>query len=134
MTFCSKNVGATYKGAMNLIFYDLLGIILEIYIDDVIVKSNSMDKHLADLHLVLERMCRYGLNMNPLKCVFGVSAGKFFRCTILDDGIEIDPQKIESIQKVQPPQNKNNLHKFLGKLNYLRCFIFNLSGRLVHLL
>jgi hypothetical protein len=45
---------------MNLIFHDLLGIILEIYIDDVIVKSDSMDNHLADLCLALERMCRMG--------------------------------------------------------------------------
>jgi hypothetical protein len=75
--FWFKNVGATYQRAMNLIFHDLLGIILEIYIDDVVIKSDSIDNHLADLRLALERMCRYGLKMNPLKCVFGVSAGKF---------------------------------------------------------
>jgi hypothetical protein len=51
---------------MNLIFHDLLGIILKIYIDDVIVKSDSMDNHLADLRLALGRMSRYGLEMNPL--------------------------------------------------------------------
>jgi hypothetical protein len=62
---------------MNLIFHDLLGIILEIYIDDVVVKSDSLNNHLADLRLALERMCRYGLKINPLKCAFGVSAGKF---------------------------------------------------------
>jgi hypothetical protein len=61
MTFGSKNAGATYQRAMNLIFHDLLGIILEAYIDDVVVKSDSMDGHLADLHLALERMRRYGL-------------------------------------------------------------------------
>jgi hypothetical protein len=60
MTFGLKNVGAIYQRAMNLIFHDLLGIILEIYIDDVIVKSDSMDNHLADLCLALERMCRMG--------------------------------------------------------------------------
>jgi hypothetical protein len=56
MTFGSKNTGATYQRAMNLIFYDLLGIILEIYIDDAVVKSESMDNHLANLRLALERM------------------------------------------------------------------------------
>jgi hypothetical protein len=54
MTFGLKNVNATYERAMNLIFYDLLGIILEFYIDDVIVKSDSMDNHLTDLHLMLK--------------------------------------------------------------------------------
>jgi hypothetical protein len=62
MTFDLKNAGATYQRAMNLIFYDLLRIILEVYIDDVIVKSDCMDGHLADLRLTLERMCRYELN------------------------------------------------------------------------
>jgi hypothetical protein len=74
MTFGFKNAGATYERAMNLIFHDLLGIILGIYIDDVIVKSDSMNNHLADLRLALERMRRYGLKMNPLKCAFGLSA------------------------------------------------------------
>jgi hypothetical protein len=77
MTFGLKNVGATYQRAMNLIFHDLLGIILEVYNDDVVVKLDGMDGHLADLRLALERMRRYGLKMNPLKYAFGVSAGKF---------------------------------------------------------
>jgi hypothetical protein len=72
-----KNVSAIYQRAMNLIFHDLLGIILEIYSDDVTVKSDSMDHRLVDLCLALERMRQYGLKMNPLKCVFGVSAGMF---------------------------------------------------------
>jgi hypothetical protein len=134
MTFDLKNDGATYQRAMNLIFHALLGIILEIYIDDVVVKSDSMDHHLADLRLALERMHQYELKMNPLKCVFGVSAGMFLGFIIHEYGIEIDPIKIESIKRVQPPQSKNDMQKFLGKLNYLRWFMFNLSRRLVHLL
>jgi hypothetical protein len=94
MTFDLKNVGATYQRVMNLIFHDLLGIILEIYIDDVIIKLDSMDHHLADLRLDLQRMCRYGLKVNPLKYVFGVSASKFLGCIIHEHGIDIDPKKI----------------------------------------
>jgi hypothetical protein len=130
MTFGLKNVGATYKRDINLIFHDLLGIILEIYIDHVIVKSDSMENHLADLWLAFERMSRYGLKMNPLKCAFGVSAGMFLGFIIHEHGIEIDPKKIESINKVQPPQCKSNMQKFLRKLNYLRQFISNLSGKI----
>jgi hypothetical protein len=100
MTFGLKNAGATYQRAMNLIFHDLLGIILEVYIDDVVVKSDSMDGHLADLRLALKRMRQYGLKMNTLKCVFDVSAGKFLRFIIHEYDIEIYPTKIESINKV----------------------------------
>jgi hypothetical protein len=128
MTFGLKNVGTTYQRAMNLIFHDFLGIILEIYNDDVIIKSDSMDHHLVNLQLALEEMHRCELKMNPLKCAFDVSAGKFLEFIIYEHGIEIDPKKIESIQKVQPPQSKSNMQKFLCKLNYLRWFIFNLLG------
>jgi hypothetical protein len=62
-----------------------------------------MDHHLADLRLTLERTCRYGLKMNLLKCVFDVSSGKFLWFIIHEHGIEIDPNKIESLQKVSPP-------------------------------
>jgi hypothetical protein len=109
VTFDLKNASATYERAVNLIFHDLLGIILEFYIDDVIAKLDSMDNHLADLRLSLQRMCRYGLKINPLKCAFEMSAGKFLRFIIHENGIEIDPMKIESINKVQPPQCKNDM-------------------------
>jgi hypothetical protein len=94
MTFGLKNTRATYQRAMNLIFHDLLGIIVEVYIGDIVVKSADLDSHLADLHLAFERMHRFGLKMNPLKCVFGVSANKFLGFIIHENGIEIDPKKI----------------------------------------
>jgi hypothetical protein len=65
------------------------------------VKSDNMDSHLADLRLALERMCWYGLKINLLQCAFGVSADKFLGFIIHENGIEIDPKKIESMQKVQ---------------------------------
>jgi hypothetical protein len=77
MTFGLKNASTTYQRDMNLIFRDLLGIVLEIYIDDVIVKSDSMNNYLVNLRLALERIHQYGLKRNSLKCAFGVSAGKF---------------------------------------------------------
>jgi hypothetical protein len=58
--------------------------------------------------------------MNPLKYAFSVLAGKFLGFIIHDCGIEIDPTKIESINKVQLPQCKNDIQNFIGKLNYLR--------------
>jgi hypothetical protein len=130
MTFGLKNIGATYQRAMNLIFHDFLGIIIDVYINDVVVKLDSMGGYLADLHLALKRMHRYGLKMNQLKCAFGVSDGKFLGFIIHEHGIEIDPTKIESINKVQLPQCKNDMQKFMEKVNYLRRFISNLSEKI----
>jgi len=130
MTFGLKNAGATYQRAMNLIFHDLLGVILEVYIDDIVIKSAGLDHHLADLRIALERMRRYGLKMNPLKCAFGVSAGKFLGFIIHEKGIEIDPKRVEAMKKVEAPTCKKDLLKFLGKVNFLRRFISNLSGKI----
>jgi hypothetical protein len=131
MTFGLKNVGATYQMAMNLIFHNLLGIVIEVYIDDIVVKSDGLESHLADLHLAFQRMCCFGLKMNPLKCAFGVSAGKFLGFIIHKNGIEIDPKKIEAIKNVQTPTCKRDVKKIIGKVNFLRRFIANLSSKLI---
>jgi hypothetical protein len=75
-------------------------------------------------------MRRYGLKMNPRKCAFGVSAGKFLGFVIHEHGIEIDPDRIKSIRNVGPPTCKVEVQKFLGKVNYLRRFISNLAGKI----
>jgi hypothetical protein len=131
MPFGLKNAGATYQRSMNLIFHNLLGIIIEVYIDDIVVKSAGLQSHLADLHLAFERMPRFELKMNPLKCAFGVSVGMFLGFIIHENGIEIDPKKIEAIQKVHAPNCKRDVQKFIGKVNLLRWFITNLSSTLI---
>ena len=129
MTFGLKNAGATYQRAMNLIFHKLIGIILEVYIDDIVIKSVAFDSHIADLRKDFEKMRQYALKMNPSKCAFGVSAGKFLGFIIHEHGIEIDPNRIEAIRKLTPPMTKLEVQKFLGKVNYLRRFILNFARR-----
>jgi hypothetical protein len=129
MAFVLKNAGATYQWAMNLISHELLDIVVEVYIDDIIVKSASLDSHLADLRLAFEKMHQYGLQMKPLICAFGVSADKFLDFIIHKHGIEIDAKWVESMKKVKAPTCKKELQSFLGKVNYLRWFISNLLGR-----
>ena len=75
-------------------------------------------------------MHRYGLKMNPPKCAFGVSAGKLLGFIISEKGIEIDPKRVEAMRKVDTPTCKKDLQKFLGKVNFLRRFISNLSGKI----
>ena len=89
VTFGLKNAGATYQCAMNYIFHDLIGKLVEIYIDDVMVKSMSAGGHLEDLRKVLERTRKFGLKMNQKKCAFGVSAGQFLGFLVHERGIEI---------------------------------------------
>jgi hypothetical protein len=130
MTFGLKNVGATYQRAMNLIFHELLGNTVEVYIDDIVVKSAEFSSHIADLHKAFDKIRRYGLKMNPRKCAFGMSAGMFLGFIIHEHGIEIDSDRIKSIRNVGPPTCKLEVQKFvfLSKVNYLRRFISNCWG------
>jgi hypothetical protein len=71
-----KNVGATYERAINLIFDELMGNTMEVYIDDIVVKSAEFDSHIANLCKDFDKMRWYGLKMIP-RMLFGVSACKF---------------------------------------------------------
>jgi hypothetical protein len=126
----SEKCRATYQRAMNLIFHELLGNTVKVYIDDIVVKSAEFSSHLVDLRRAFDKMRRYGLKMNPRKCAFGVSAGKFLGFVTHERGIEIYPDRIKSIRNVGPPTCKVEVQKFLGKVNYLRRFISNLPEKI----
>jgi hypothetical protein len=117
MTFGLKNVSATYQRATNLIFLELLGNIVEVYIDDIVVKSDAFDSHLVDLRKTFDKMHRYGLKLNPHKYAFGVSAGKFLGFTIHEHGIEVDPNRIKAIRNIGAPTSKLEMQRFLGKIS-----------------
>ncbi|KAK1608064.1 hypothetical protein QYE76_031737 [Lolium multiflorum] len=130
MTFGLKNAGATYQRAMNYIFHDLIGKLVEIYIDDVVVKSVATDGHLEDLRQVLDRTRKFGLRMNPKKCAFGVTAGQFLGFLVHERGIEIGLKSQEAVRTMKPPTTKKELQCLIGKINFVRRFISNLSGRI----
>ena len=87
ITFGLKNAGATYQRAMNYIFHELTGRIVEIYIDDVVMKFEGYKEHLANLWETLECTRKLRLKMNPNKCAFGVSAGQFLGFMVHERGI-----------------------------------------------
>jgi hypothetical protein len=100
---------------MNHIFHDLIGNLVEIYIDDVVVKSASVEGHLDDLRQVLERTRKFGLRMNPKKCAFGVSAGQFLGFLVHERGIEIGLKSQEAVRTMVPPTTKKELQQLIGK-------------------
>ena len=79
MPFGLKNVGATYQRVMNSIFHDMIGKYIEVYIDDIVVKSQDFDEHLKNLEKDFIRMRKHQLKMNPLKCAFGITDRKSTR-------------------------------------------------------
>ena len=77
MPFGLKNASATYQRAMQLIFDGVLHKIVQCYVDDLVVKTKKRGDHLRDLCIVFNRLRKYQLKMNTLKCTFGVTSGKF---------------------------------------------------------
>jgi ribonuclease HI len=129
MTFGLKNAGETYQRAMNYIFDELIGKIVEIYIDDVVIKSLDHESHLADVRKTLECTRKHGLKMNSNKCAFGVSAGEFLGFLVHEGGIEVGKKSMKAIDEVVPPTNLKELQSLLGKINFVRRFISNLSQK-----
>ncbi|KAA0061209.1 uncharacterized protein E5676_scaffold157G00320 [Cucumis melo var. makuwa] len=120
--------GATYQCAMQRIFDDMLHKHIECYVDDLVVKSKKKCNHLKDLKLVLDRLRKYQLRMNPLKCTFGVTSGKFLGFIVRHRGIEVGHSKIDAIQKMPSLKNLHELRRLQGCLAYIGRFISNLAG------
>lgn len=102
---------------MTQIFREMLKKTVECYVDDLAVKSRKGVDHLADLRQVFLRLRQHNLKMNPLKCFFGVSSGKFLGFIVRKNGIEVDPAKTKAIL-VFIPTNIKELRGFQGRLAY----------------
>ena len=108
---------------MTAIFHDMMHRQLEGYVDDIVVKSSKREEHFHVLKRVFERCRAFKLRMNPLKCAFGVSSGKFLGFLVHSRGIDVDLAKATAIATIRPPAMVKKLKSFLGKVSYIRRFI-----------
>ena len=112
---------------MTLIFSDMLHKQVEDYVDDLVVKAKNPFEHLVHFRQVFERCREHNLRMNPSKCAFGVSLGKFLGFLVHHRGIDLDPKKSETINTLNPPTNLKEFRSFVGKVSYLRRFVPDLA-------
>ena len=123
MPFGLKNAGSTYQRMMNKMFEPQLGKNVEIYIDDMVVKSKLVSKHLADLTSIFEILREHKLRLNASKCSFGVGSGKFLGYMVTHRGIKVNPDQIKAINSLQPPRNPKEVQKLTGMMAALNRFI-----------
>ena len=97
MPFGLKNAGSTYQQMMTKMFEPQLGRNVEVYIDDMVVKSKLVSEHLADLTSIFEILREHKLRLNASKCSFGVGSGKFLGYMVTHGGIEVNPDQIKAI-------------------------------------
>jgi hypothetical protein len=128
MPFGLKNAGATYQRTMTAMFHDLMHREIEDYVDDIMVKSKTREDHFGILEKVFKKCRLYKLKVNPFKCAFGVSAGKFLGFLVHQRGIDVDPARASATATMKPPTTHKELKSFLGKLSYIRRFIPGLAA------
>ena len=103
MLFGLKNVGSTYQWMMTKMFKPQLGKNVEVYIDDMVVKSKLVSEHVMDLINIFKILREYKLRLNASKCSFGMGSGKFLGYMVTHMGIEINSDQIKAINNLQPP-------------------------------
>ena len=104
MPFGLKNAEATYQRLMNKMFAHQLGRNIQVYVDDMLVKSVRDNDHLSDLQETFDTLRSYNMKLNPSKCMFGVTAGKFLGFMVSQKGIEVNPEKVRAIMELEPPK------------------------------
>ena len=113
MPFGLKNAGATYQHAMVALFHDMIHHEIEVYVDDMIARSQTEEEHLDHLQKLFDRLKLYKLRLNPNKCTFGVRSGKLLGFIVSDKGIQVDPAKVKAIQEMPAPKTEKEDIGFL---------------------
>ena len=128
--FGLKNVTTSYQCMMSLMFEPLMGKSMEVYIDDMLVKSQSREDHLAHLREAFSLIILHHLWLNPDKCAFKVESEKFLVFLVSKRGIEMVPEQSTVVLQMQPPKNRKQIRSMTGKLAVLNRFIFRYSDLL----
>ncbi|RZK27622.1 MAG: RNA-directed DNA polymerase, partial [Hymenobacter sp.] len=123
MPFGLKNAGATYQRLVNKMFADKIGTTMEVYIDDMSVKSLRETDHVSHLEECFKVLNSYQMKLNPSKCTFGVSSGKFCGYMVTQRGIEANPNKIQALKNLPSPRNKREIQRLTGRVAALSRFI-----------
>ena len=123
MPFGLKNAEATYQRLMNKMFTKQLGRIIEVYIDDMVIKSREANQHLRDIDECFQVLRYYKMRLNPAKCAFGVSFGQFLGHIVTKCGIVANPNQLQSISRLDTPKSIREIQRLTEKIVALSRFI-----------
>ena len=96
---------------------------MEVYVDDMLVKSKLSTDHLTDLRETFATLRKYQMKLNPEKCAFGVGSGKFLGFMVSQRGIEANPKKIKALIEMQSPRTVKEVQRLTGRVAALNRFI-----------
>ena len=123
MPFRLKNAGAICQRLMNKMFPHQSGRNVQVYVDDMLVKSLQEDNHLNDLQETFDILRSYNMKLNLSKCAFRVMAGKFLGFMVSQRGIEVNLDKIQTIMEMTLPTSIKELQSLNGRIAALNKFV-----------
>ena len=123
MPFGLKNAGATYQRLVNQMFSKQIERNVEVYVDDMLVKSKEEENHLDDLRETFNMLRQYNMKLNPSKCAFGVFSGKFLGFMVSQRGIEANPEKVRAILEMSSPKMVKEVQSLTGRVTALNRFV-----------
>ena len=129
MPFGLKNAGVTYQRLVNKMFQKQIGTTMEVYIDDMLVKSTTAELHIAHLSEAFQILRKYNMKLNPAKCAFRVSAGKFLGFIVNHRGIEENPDKIKAVLDMPSPSDIKEVQRLTGRIATLSRFVSRASDK-----
>ena len=129
MPFGLKNTGSTYQRTITRMFKPQFGKNIEVYINDMVVKSKVEDEHVNDLESIFEVLRKHRLRLNASKCSFGVSSGKFLGYMVTHQGIKVNLDQIKAMNDLQPPRNPKEVQKLTGMTVAWNRFISRSADR-----
>ena len=129
MSFGLKNASATYQRLMNKMFAHQIRRNVQVYIDDILVKSIWEDDHLDDLKETFNTLHSYNMKLNSKKCAFGVMVGKFLGFMVSQKGIEVNLDKIQAIMELTLPKNIKEVQSLNDKIATLNRFVLRTTNK-----
>ena len=129
MPFGLKNAGATYQRMMKICLSKQIGRNVQVYVDDIVIKTKHEDTLLDDLRETFANLNQYSIKLKPKKCVFGVPAGQLLGYLVSARGIEADPEKIQAILTMEQPTKLREVQRLAGRVAALSRFISKLGEK-----
>ena len=129
MQFGLKNASATYQRMMNKMFTHQIERNVQVYIDDMLVKSLQEDDHLSNLQETFDTLRSYNMKLNPSKCTFGVTTGKFLGFVVSQRDIKVNPNKIWAIMEMTPLTSIKEVQSLNGKVAALNRFVLKATNK-----
>ena len=127
--FGLKNAEATYQRLVNKMFNKHIGRNMEVYVDDMLVKSKEELAHLDDLRETFATLKQYQMKLNPSKCVFDVASGKFLGFMVFQRGIEANSEKVQAIIDMASPKTIKEVQKLTGRVAALNRFVSRVTDK-----